>query len=90
MDKFIKFSPSIKLNKNKAERANVLKDFIPSDFVSTDNFISYKWEQGNTLYQHNSSILYSKFLNELESIISKSEKYEGDKELFDKFYDIKN
>ena len=89
MDKFIKFSPSIKLNKNKAERANVLKDLIPSDFVSTDNFISYQWEQGNTLYQHNSSILYSKFLNELESIISKSEKYEGDKELFDKFYNIK-
>ena len=89
MDKFIKFSPSINLNKNKAERANVLKDFIPSDFVSTDNFISYQWEQGNTLYQHNSSILYSKFLKELESIISKSEKYEGEKELFDKFYNIK-
>ena len=89
MDKFIKFSPSIELNKNKAERANVLKDLIPSDFVSTDNFISYQWEQGSTLYQHNSNILYSKFLNELESIISKSEKYVGDKELFDKFYNVK-
>lgn len=89
VDKFIKFSPSIELNKNKAERANVLKHLIPSDFVSTDNFISYQWEQGSTLYQHNSNILYSKFLNELESIISKSEKYVGDKELFNKFYNVK-
>ena len=89
MDKFIKFSPNKDFNKNKAERANILKDLIPSDFVSTNNFISYQWEQGSTLYQHNSSILYSKFLNELESIISKSIKYEGEKELFDKFYGVK-
>ena len=89
MDKFIKFSPNKELNKNKAERAKVLKDLIPSNFISTDNFISYHWEQGDTLYRHDSSIIYSKFLNKLQSNIAKSEKYKGDKELFDKFYSTK-
>lgn len=89
MDKFIKFSPNKEFNKNKAERAKILGDLIPSEFKSTDNFISYQWQQGNTLYQNDSSTLYSKFLIKLESIISNSEKYKGDEKLFDKFYDVK-
>jgi choline kinase/mannose-6-phosphate isomerase-like protein (cupin superfamily) len=86
---FIKFSPDREFNKNKAERAEILKDLIPSNFKSTDNFISYHWEQGDTLYRHDSSILYGKFLSQLEVNISSSEKYKGDKELFDKFYGTK-
>jgi NDP-sugar pyrophosphorylase family protein/mannose-6-phosphate isomerase-like protein (cupin superfamily) len=89
MDKFIKFSPSTEFNRNKAERASILQDLIPSEFKSTDNFVSYQWEQGNTLYQHDSSALYSKFLIKLEYLINKSEKYKGDEELFDKFYGVK-
>ena len=87
--KFIKFVPNKDLNKNKSERAEVLKDLIPSGFASTDNFISYDWESGDTLYRYDSSYIYIKFLDTLKSNIIKSEKYHGDKELFDKFYGIK-
>jgi NDP-sugar pyrophosphorylase family protein/mannose-6-phosphate isomerase-like protein (cupin superfamily) len=87
--KFIKFVPNKDLNKNKSERAEVLKDLIPSGFTSTDNFISYNWESGDTLYRYDSSYIYIKFLEKLRSNIIKSEKYHGDKELFDKFYGIK-
>jgi len=87
--KFIKFVPNKDLNRNKSERAEVLKDLIPSGFASTDNFISYDWESGDTLYRYDSSYTYIKFLEKLRSNIIKSEKYHGDKELFDKFYGIK-
>ena len=87
--KFIKFVPNKELNKNKSERAEVLKDLIPSGFASTDNFISYDWESGDTLYRYDSSYTYIKFLEKLRSNIIKSEKYHGDKELFDKFYGTK-
>ena len=87
--KFVKFVPNKTLNKNKAERAEVLKDVIPSGFTFTDNFISYDWEQGDTLYRYDSSYIYNRFLEKLRSNIIKSEKYNGDKELFDKFYGTK-
>jgi NDP-sugar pyrophosphorylase family protein/mannose-6-phosphate isomerase-like protein (cupin superfamily) len=87
--KFIKFVPNKDLNKNKSERAEALKDLIPSGFTSTDNFISYDWESGDTLYRYDSSYAYNKFLERLRTNIIRSEKYHGDKELFDKFYGIK-
>ena len=85
-NKFIKFTPDKNINKNKAERAEVLKNLIPSGFISTDNFISYNWENGRTLYTYESSKLYKKFLDKLRSTIIVSEKYHGSKELFDTFY----
>lgn len=87
--KFIKFNPSKDTNKNKAERAEVLKDLVPSGFVSTDNFISYDWESGDTLYRYDSEHIYTRFLSKLRSNIIKSGKHTGDKELFDKFYGTK-
>jgi len=87
--KFVKFVPNKDLNKNKAERAKILKDIIPSGFAFTDNFISYDWEQGDTLYRYDSSYIYDKFLDTLKSNIIKSKKYHGDRELFDKFYGTK-
>lgn len=87
--KFVKFVPNRDLNKNKAERAKVLKGIIPSGFTFTDNFISYDWEQGDTLYRYDSSYIYDKFLDTLKSNIIRSKKYDGDKELFDKFYGTK-
>ena len=85
-NKFIKFIPNKQINKNKAERAKILKDVIPSGFVATDNFISYNWEPGDTLYQCDSVYIYNRFLEKLRSNIIRSEKYSGDKELFDNFY----
>lgn len=87
--KFVKFVPNKDLNKNKAERAEVLKGVIPSGFTFTDNFISYDWEQGDTLYRYDSSYIYDKFLDTLKSNITRSKKYNGDRELFDKFYGTK-
>ena len=86
LNKFIKFVPNKDLNKNKSKRAEILKDLIPSGFASTDNFISYDWESGDTLYQYDSSYIYNKFLEKLRSNIIRSEKYGGDRELFDNFY----
>lgn len=88
-DKFIKLNPSKDINKNKTERAKVLNDLAPSGFTSTDNFISYNWEPGDTLYSYDSEYIYYKFLDKLKSNLVRSKKYSGDKELFDKFYGLK-
>ena len=88
-DKFIKLNPSKDINKNKTERAKVLNDLAPSGFTSTDNFISYNWEPGDTLYSYDSEYIYYKFLDKLKSNLVRSKRYSGDKELFDKFYGLK-
>lgn len=86
---FLKFSPNTELVKNRAERAKILKDLIPFEFTSTDNFIKYTWMHGSTLYQHDSTFIYSKFLDTLKENISKSEIYKGEVRTFDNFYGIK-
>lgn len=89
VDRFIKFTPEKQINKNKAERAEALKELIPSNFKSTDNLISYDWQIGSTLYTFNSLHIYKKFLDYLKDIITKSDRYTGSPELFDKFYGTK-
>ena len=88
-DKFVKFHPDKNIIKNKSERAKALNQLLPSNFKNTNNFISYDWEPGNTLYQYDSSFMYSNFLDKLKLNIEESEKYKGDKELFDNFYKVK-
>jgi len=88
-DTFIKFTPDKELNKNKVERAEALKAVIPANFKFTDNFISYDWEPGNTLYEYDSAYIYTKFLDKLKSTIIKADKYHDSAELFDKFYSKK-
>jgi choline kinase/thiamine kinase-like enzyme/mannose-6-phosphate isomerase-like protein (cupin superfamily) len=83
---FLKFTPNVEVNTNKIERAKPLLDLIPSNFKFTDNFISYDWEPGETLYYYDSAYIYKRFLDKLKANIIKSEKYNGDPELFDKFY----
>lgn len=61
-DRFIKFNHNKTINKNKALRAKVLKDFIPGGFGSTENFTYYQWEEGKTLYEYDSDFLFDKFL----------------------------
>jgi dTDP-glucose pyrophosphorylase/mannose-6-phosphate isomerase-like protein (cupin superfamily) len=64
-DKFIKFNSDKNINKNKAERAKVLVDFIPKGFGNTEYFIYYNWEEGETLYNLDQIILYKKFFHKL-------------------------
>ena len=85
-DKFIKFHPNLDNILNKSKRAEILNGLIPSEFVSTNNFISYNWEEGLTLYTYNDIDLYRKFLTVLDSNISKSKTWVGNKELYKSFY----
>ena len=84
--KFIKFHPDQNNIQNKSKRAKILKNLIPSEFTNTNNFISYNWEDGKTLYNYNDINLYEKFLSTLNSNILKSKTWVGDEELYKSFY----
>ena len=83
---FIKFTPNQEINSNKAKRAEILGNLIPSGFKATDNFIRYDWEPGHTLYSLDSLLLFEKFLEKLKGTLLKSERYSSSEELFDSFY----
>jgi NDP-sugar pyrophosphorylase family protein/mannose-6-phosphate isomerase-like protein (cupin superfamily) len=85
-NRFIKFTPDKNNINNKSKRANVLSKLIPSDFKSTNHFISYKWEDGDTLYQLDNLNLYKKFLGFLNSTIDNSLKLDLSEDIFQKFY----
>tara|TARA_R110001592_G_scaffold71981_3_gene219693 strand:- start:11193 stop:13109 length:1917 start_codon:yes stop_codon:yes gene_type:complete len=85
-DKFIKFHPNLDNILNKSKRAEILNGLIPLDFINTNNFISYNWEKGKTLYTYNNINLYKKFLSVLDSNITKSKTWVGDQELYKSFY----
>ena len=84
--KFINFHPDQNNIQNKSKRAKILKNLIPSEFTNTNNFISYNWEDGKTLYNYNDINLYEKFLSTLNSNILKSKTWVGDEELYKSFY----
>jgi NDP-sugar pyrophosphorylase family protein/mannose-6-phosphate isomerase-like protein (cupin superfamily) len=87
---FYKFNPDKENNKNKTTRAKILNGLIPSNFQSTDNFISYEWESGKTLYEWDSINLYTKFLDRLEFNINKSLVPNANfQNIFDNFYKVK-
>lgn len=65
-DKFIKFTPNDKVLKNRILRSEYLKELIPNNFGSCDNFMYYNWENGKTLYEYDDIKLYVKFLDFLE------------------------
>lgn len=71
---FIKFTPNKSVLDNRVIRGNQLKNKIPSNFKYTNNFISYQWQDGSTLYEIDLFELYVKFLEELKSNISKQSK----------------
>ena len=85
-DKFIKFHPNSDNILNKSKRAEILNGLIPTDFTNSNNFISYNWEEGKTLYNYNDINLYKKFLLKLHSNIKKSKTWVGDQELYKSFY----
>lgn len=70
--KIIKFNPDTKVAKNRYLRGSQLGDLIPSNLKGGDMFISYDWEDGNTLYAYNSFVLYKRFLDHFSNMIEKS------------------
>ena len=86
-NRFIKFCPDFNILRNRIERAHFLKNLIPKGITHTDNFISYNWEAGTTLYELNSYELYTKFLDRLHKIITKESTYQhADFEYLKYFY----
>ena len=83
---FLKFNPSKKNISNKSKRAKELNGLIPPNFQNTENFISYKWEPGKTLYEWDSLPLYNKFLDKLSYNIKMSKTKNGDEVTFNDFY----
>jgi len=83
---FLKFSPNIKSIENKKKRAEILSNLIPSNFISTKNFISYKWESGNTLYEIDSLEVYEHFLIKLLENINNSVIINVDNSVYQDFY----
>jgi choline kinase/mannose-6-phosphate isomerase-like protein (cupin superfamily) len=67
---FIKFTPNNSVLNNRIIRAKKLGNKIPDNFKYTNNFISYTWQEGSTLYEIDIFELYVKFLEELKSNIS--------------------
>jgi NDP-sugar pyrophosphorylase family protein/mannose-6-phosphate isomerase-like protein (cupin superfamily) len=67
---FIKFTPNKSVLDNRIIRAKKLGNKIPDNFEYTNNFISYKWQEGNTLYEIDIFEVYVKFLEELKCNIS--------------------
>jgi choline kinase/mannose-6-phosphate isomerase-like protein (cupin superfamily)/thiamine kinase-like enzyme len=70
--KIIKFNPDTEVTKNRYLRGSQLGDLIPSNLKGGGMFISYDWEDGNTLYSYNSFVLYKRFLDHFNNVIKKS------------------
>jgi len=81
---FIKFTPNKSVLDNRIIRANVLGNRIPNNFKHTNNFISYEWQDGETLYKLNSFDVYVKFLDELK--INMQDTMPNSIEHIEKFY----
>lgn len=81
---FIKFTPDSKILENRINRANYLKSNIPSDFGNVSNFMYYKWEDGDTLYDIDNIDIFTKFLNTLK--FTEIKDVNNSNELIDLFY----
>ena len=71
-NKFLKFNPNKTITKNRTLRGDAIINLIPTGFYGTNNFISYNWEEGATLYEYNSINIYNKFLSFLDNVIKNS------------------
>ncbi len=87
-DVFLKFHPNPQVTFNRARRAERLNSLIPASFQHGTNFISYKWNQGETLYTANSIEVWGKFLRFYGELLDSSEKYYSP-ELIRPFYQDK-
>ena len=85
-NKFIKFNPLTSFIANKKLRAESLTELIPSGFKAGNNFISYDWEDGDTVYNYDSIEVYEKFLKFYSKVLKTSQLYSENPDIFDKFY----
>ena len=83
-NRFLKFCPNQTILENRAKRAEILKAHIPANFSKTAKFISYDWENGQTLYEIDSVDVFKKFLSHFEYTIKI--KYEGEIDHIANFY----
>ena len=84
-NKFLKFNSDQIITKNRGERACKLHKLVPNNFKLTNNFISYDWEDGITLYEYNSVTIFNKFLSFYKNVIDESSKWKN-QSLIDSFY----
>lgn len=66
-NKFIKFIPDSKILENKKIRASKLGGLIPPNVSFGDNFMSYDWVEGKTLYEWDSIDIFKNFLDFFQS-----------------------
>lgn len=83
-DLFIKFTPNSKVLQNRINRAQLLKDYIPSNFGSVSNYMYYRWEIGSTLYDVDNIDVFTKFLNTLD--VTNFESPSDSEQLIESFY----
>ena len=87
-NKFLKFNPDQTVTKNRTIRGKSMKNLLPSEFCGANNFISYNWEEGITLYEYNSVNIYNKFLSFLDNVIKNSKTWTNP-DLIKPFYMVK-
>jgi len=85
-NKFLKFNADASITKNRFKRGQILSSLVPNNLKGGDNFISYDWENGTTLYSHNSLPIYKKFLSRFEQIIKFNIYQWNDENAIKKFY----
>ncbi len=83
-DLFIKFIPDTNILENKMKRSLILNNNIPPVCNRNLNFMTYKWAEGETLYEIDDISVFRKFLGFLEKKIHQKEK--GKVEYIQKFY----
>ena len=62
-DNFIKFSPNKEFIEGRILRSTMLQGLTPTLDYKGENFYSYKWVPGQTLYDYDNTQIWSDFLN---------------------------
>jgi choline kinase/mannose-6-phosphate isomerase-like protein (cupin superfamily) len=83
--KFLKFNADVQITNNRYNRGLKLRSLVPNNLKSNNNFLSYDWADGITLYEYNSYNIYSKFLPFFKNTIDNSKTW-LDSNLISKFY----
>ena len=66
-EKVIKFFSDTNIVKKRIERTKINKNVFPEILYSTKHFYSYRFQEGNTLYQQNSEVIFKNLLTWLSN-----------------------